>query len=135
MTEMDKKRTSHSVPNRGPRWRSVPVDRAVKIYPVSEHELTTVGTFTFVASFCVGIGSASLGASVAVLLNVLQESDPRTKNLSLVGGIIVVLVAIALVFYGAGIACAVYRRSEWNKIKSEAIQERVTADSRDPEQE
>ena len=104
------------------------MDRCVKIYPVSEHELTTVGTLTFASSFCVGIGSLAIGGALAVLIDVIQR-DATAKTSNATWCLFGVLVGLALLFYIAAGLCTHRRTSEWNKIKSEAVEESVGSSS------
>jgi len=103
----------------------MPIDRCVKIYPVSEHELTTVGTLTFASSFCIGVASIALGSAITVAVGVIQDSAFTADKLKLSGPLFVILIAVAVVFYIAAGTCACFKKSEWKKIKSEAVEERV----------
>lgn len=105
----------------------MPMDRCVKIYPVSEHELTTIGTLTFASSFCIGVASIALGAAIAVAIGVIQELVFDATKLKVSGSIFGVLIVVAAVFYIAAGICACRKKSEWSKIKSEAVEERVAS--------
>jgi hypothetical protein len=125
MTEPEKRPRSMVVPSRGPRMMPMPVDRIVKTYPVSEHELTTIGTLSFGSSFCFSIASGSAVFAASLWMGVYQELDVSNKNVHLVNIVGWAFLVIAVVFLGAGIACVVFRRWEWSKIKSEAVEERM----------
>jgi len=101
---------------------AMPVDRCVKVYPISEHEMTTIGTLTSTASFCVGFASLVIGGALSVLIDVMLH-DTALKASNATWCLFWVLVGIAVIFYvGAGVYT--YRRAtEWKRIKSEATEE------------
>jgi uncharacterized membrane protein len=108
----------------------MPMDRCVKVYPVSEHELTTVGTFNLVSSFCIGIASIALGAAATVMIGLIQDGTEFTAaKMKVSGTILAILAFVAFVFYVAAIVATCFKRSEWTKIKSESAGELVAAGS------
>jgi hypothetical protein len=109
--------------------KAMPVDRIVKTYPISEHELSTIGTLNRQSSFCFGVATWAIGFAMALAVNILQEANPATKNLSLTLSVIAILIVIAISFMVAGGTAVYSRHAEWNKIKSEAINEIVASGS------
>ena len=90
------KRKKTTVSTRGPKYSTMPIDRVIKTYPVSEHELTTMGTLTFFATLFFAAGTGAVSFSIGLLLDVLQEADAQSKNVPLIQLIIGVLCLVGV---------------------------------------
>jgi xanthine/uracil permease len=94
------------------------VERQVKIYPIQEHELTTLNMFSGIVTVCVSIASGAAGFLLNVWWNVATTENPTTHRtgdavMKIVGGVIVSSLVIGLWAFFS-------RRSELAKILSES---------------
>lgn len=123
--EVTTSRTSHTYTtrSRGPKHIPVPMDRRVKTYPISEHELNALGILSTVATFFFSLSSAASSFVVGLLLDVAQEKDAATKNMPAVHFICWSFGLAALVFVILGIVCCVKKKNELAQIKSEVTED------------
>ena len=98
------------------------MDRIVKTYPVSEHELTTIGTLSLAAAFCFSVASDAVSLALGLWLDVEQEVDAATKNMSFVHRMVWLFIAVAVVFAIVGGVSLLFRFREWDKIRKEAVE-------------
>ncbi len=122
----EKKRQSR-VSTRGPKHVTVPVDRRVKVYAISEYEMSHLGTLGFFSSFFFSVGTFFMSFGGGLMLDIVQESDITTKNVPLVNWIVGALAVVGVFFWITGAICIYFRISELNKIKSEVIQSETSS--------
>lgn len=108
-------------PTHGALYTPLHVERRVKIYPIQEHELTTLSLFSTTITVCSSIASATLIFVLGIAWNLATATgaiDPTVRRMSALGitiGAVVVLICAAIAF-GAWRK----RGSELSKILSES---------------
>jgi hypothetical protein len=102
----------------GAAYRALYVERQVKIYPIQEHELTTLNMFSSTVTFCASIASGTAVFSLNVLWDM---AIAQNQAVSAIGkpalGICGLVVAACLVI---GIWAYRARKSELSKILNES---------------
>jgi len=104
----------------GALYTPLHVERRVKIYPIQEHELTTLGMFSTTVTVCSSIASGTFVFLLGIAWNLATATttiDPtvrRMSSLALVLGGIVIAVCGTI-----GVAAFRKRSSELAKILSE----------------
>ena len=109
-----------TVSTRGPRTRHIPMDRAVKQYPITEHEMTTLGTLNVFANVFFSLAGFGFASLIGIWIDYFQEVNTSTKNWNFILLLSVIAILFTLIFSGIGGLCIYWRHNEWSKMISEA---------------
>jgi F0F1-type ATP synthase assembly protein I len=102
----------------GAIYKPLHVERQVKIYPIQEHELTTIKVLSTALTLSSSAFSGTLVFMLGILWDISSSTDPNMKTM---GQVVVGVCALILVGCVA-VACWAFfsRKSELEKILSEA---------------
>lgn len=104
--------------SRGPKTRHIPMDRVVKQYAISEHELTTISVCNAQVSIWSSVMSACLALIAACIWDIVTTEDVNKSAAT----VFIVFVGI-FASISAGLAVYHYfaKKREIKAIKDEAI--------------
>lgn len=113
---------ANSIFTTGAIYKPLHVERQVKIYPIQEHELTTIKVLSTALTLAASVFSATLVFMLGIVWDLSNATDQGTKDMGYVVVAVCVLVLIGCVITGAW--AFMTRTSELEKILSEARQPR-----------
>lgn len=83
-------------PASGAIYKPLHVERQVKIYPIQEHELTTINMFSSAVTICASIVSGTTVFLLSIAWDLIKSKEPMVQKMGwsvIVGGIVVILIS------------------------------------------
>jgi hypothetical protein len=105
----------------GAVYKPLHVERRVKIYPIQEHELTTLSMFSTIVTVCASIASATFGFLLNIALDIATappDTPQAIRDMRWAG--VVISAIIILACGGVGVPAFRSKGSELKRILSES---------------